>query len=103
MSSLYPDDVEKVTSALLELKNSRSKSDENFAEEDVKNVMICVPCREKYYAENQLKKSYVPSTSDFEKNPYVFGCISFSKPSVEKHSLDTNTNHGLAVARKKII
>ena len=37
LSSLYPDDVEKVTSALLELKNSRSKSDENYAEEDVKN------------------------------------------------------------------
>ena len=61
LSDLYPNDVEKVTSALLKLKNVRSKSGESYNDEDVKNVMICLPCREKYYADNIVKDSYVPS------------------------------------------
>ena len=100
-SDLYTDEVETVKAALIDLKSLRSKLDESFDDEEVKNVMICLPCREKYYADNKLSYSYLPGTSDFDKNPYVFGCISFRKPSIEKHSNNTNTFHGLAVTRKK--
>ena len=77
--------------------NIRSKSGESY-DEDVKNVMICLPCREKYYADNKVKDSYVPSTTDFDKNPDIFGCVSFRKKTVEKHSADNNTFHRLAVS-----
>ena len=42
----------------------------------------------------------MPSTSDFDKNPYIFVCVSFRKKTVEKHSTDNNTFHGLAVTRE---
>ena len=57
----------KVTSALLELKYIRSKSGKSYNDEDVRNMMICLPCREKYCTDNKIKD--VPSASDFDKKP----------------------------------
>ena len=64
--------------------------------------MICVPCREKYYSDNKISAfKYIPTKSDFSKNPYVFGGVSFRTTTVEKHSADSNAFHGLAVTRKE--
>ena len=64
--------------------------------------MICVPCREKYYSDNKISADkYIPTKSDFSKNPYVFGSVSFRTTTVEKHSADSNAFHGLAVTRKE--
>ena len=64
--------------------------------------MICVPCRENYYSDNKMSADkYIPTKSDSNKYPYVFGCISFRATTVEKHSADYNAVHGVAVTRKE--
>ena len=64
--------------------------------------MICVPCREKYYSDNKISADkYIPTKSDFSKNPCVFGSVSFRTTIVEKHSADSNAFHGLALTRKE--
>ena len=38
----------------------------------VENVRICVPCREKHYADNHLSvENYVPTKSHFQKHPHI--------------------------------
>ena len=45
-----------------------------------------------------LQTIYIPTKSDFSKNPYVFGSVSFRTTTVKKHS---NAFHGLVVTRKE--
>ena len=71
-------------------------------------MLCCVPGREKYYIASNLSvenyiptvENYIPTKSDFNKNPYIFGSISFRVQVVEKHSAVTNNFHSLAVIRK---
>ena len=63
--------------------------------------MICLPCREKYYADNHLPlKNYIPTKSGFKTHPYIFGSVSFRVQTIGKHSSSTNNFHDLAVKRK---
>ena len=103
LAQLYPKNNVSASSILLELKRERTKSRvESFNIKCVEDVMICVPCREKYYSDNKISADkYIPTKSDFSKNPYVFGSVSFRTTTVEKHSADSNAFHGLAVTRKE--
>ena len=92
LAQLYPKNNVSASSILLELKRERTKSRvESFNEKCVEDVMICVPCREKYYSDNKISADkYIPTKSDFSKNPYVFGSVSFRTTTIEKHSADYN-------------
>ena len=100
--NLYPNSADKVSKTLLEIKSERTKNGEGKgADGEIEDVMVCIPCREKYYSNNKLSMDkYVPTKADFNKNPYIFGSISFRIHAIEKHSANTSTFHNLAVTRK---
>ena len=56
--------------------------------------MICVPCREKYYSDNKISADkYIPTKSDFNKSPCVFGVLVFMRPQLRniQHNLTNST------------
>ena len=85
---------------LVAIKNKRTNS--NLCEHGTDtNVMICVPCRSKHYADNHLSEvEYVPTNSDFKNQPFIFGGISFRKSAFDKHACSTNKFHAFAIIRK---
>ena len=102
LADLYSGNEISILSTLLEIKNERTKSSDKTADEtSVTNVMICTPCLEKYYVDNNLAADkYVPTKSDLTMNPYIFGSISFRLSAIEKHSAETNSLHALTVTRQ---
>ena len=55
LADLYSCNEISVLSTFLEIKNERTKSSDKTADEtSVTNVMMCTPCREKYYADKNL-------------------------------------------------
>ena len=54
LADLYFKNAESLKGVLLAIIQERTESDETLDESGVENVMICLSCREKYYADNHL-------------------------------------------------
>ena len=100
LDQIYCKHSTSVRNKFVSIKNK--STDYNLCEDGTdKNVLICVPCRSKHYADNHLsEKEYVPTKSDFENQPFIFGGISFHKNALDKHACCTNKFHALANIRK---